>query len=328
MTYVQNGVAGNIYAGGVLRFSAKTDAIFLWGFSQATQIRLTIDGVQYPPQTLGTVGDLSYGWRTVITGLALSATYHTFEVMVDSNAPTTTSGGSQCIIYQVLVQGFTGINPTPLAAKNQLAVYGDSISAPGYWPTAYGALESWCHGYLMARNRGLGYVGCGIPATTVSSTYSGATSGESRTADLTRLGTAVTHCVVHYGINDVHFSVDGATFQTAYEAMMTALLAGCTACQFYCLGVLPQNAITFGLDAAEIAAQNARIVAAIAALGSSRVLYIDPTNWPLNPPSGAGAWALFVDGGVHPNAGGYGVISQLLEATLSGTFPSYSAALP
>lgn len=308
-----------------------------YGSTTGTKARLTVDGVDQSQVSTpmvqgasGTVIDSSGGspqWGFAsFTGLD-GAAQHLYTVSF-SNASRIME------VFSVSVTGTLNTSPT-WPSLTYWAAYGDSITEETVG-TASDSSLGWTH--LLWASRASTYVyNRGGGGSSVSSTFGGANSGESRTADITSLSPAPAKVFILYGTNDLGIgAVPVGTFQTAYQSMMNLLTNGLPTTTFYCMGIIPRGDKT----AAQVATYNSAIQSAIAALTApqqARIIYKTTAAWNLAGASytGGGSFTAtpnyspltggYASDSLHPNPAGNAAIQSQVAKWLASLFRSRSS---
>ncbi len=242
--------------------------------------------------------------------------------------------GTQDIVgvYQIAGSGTLDTSWTP-PARAEWAFYGDStvagtvdpVDGNNVWPL------------LVCLSQDKACVNLGIGGTTVTNSVSGATAGETRTADLTALSSPPATIYILYGSNDIGIGgVTQANFRIAYYNMMNALTTGLSSASFTCLKVLPRNDKT----AAQMATYFATIDQACGAAGDgaghtltsgqqAQITIIETAPWELAGAAynsgGSFDTTLFIDG-LHPNVAGNVLIKEELFPTVTWTLTASAGA--
>jgi len=313
-------VAGNpVYQA----YTTTDQEVWFYANMSALTIRLVASGFHYRLMNVDTgasttaVDDASglFKWQTLFTGLDTSR--HLWKL-------TLGAGGGQSQIIQMMCAGGSGMDLTAtVPARPILAVFGDSITQA----TVGTGLFSWLgYGHLLSDYLNYILYNFGLNSTSVS-VSGGSNAGETDARCDAVISSSAAYCVILFGTNDIHAGVSAATFQTAFQSMLTKLCSGTTAnptglpnCQFSVLGILPS--IYDHHTQTEIEVYNTSIQAAItatlAAHPSAHIRYLPTIGWNMAGMmyAAGGAYTTFDQtnfyqgdgGGLHPNATGYGVM--------------------
>jgi len=137
-----------------------------------------------------------------------------------------------------------------------------------------------------------------LPIDATNNALSGGTIADMTTAIPTIAGKFQVKDIflLSVGIN----SADDGSFQSSYQALITAVLAaGWT--KVLCRGLVTTTAQT---------SKNAKIAAAVTAMANPAVVYLDVSTW-VATTNGAGGTIAMPDG-AHPNAAGFATMADFM----------------
>jgi lysophospholipase L1-like esterase len=288
--------AGNVGGGGghgQLRFKATTSGLNFWCYRGGDIFRVIVDDDATMGTSFTTSSDNTWGWQSV-TGLDGGAE-HQYQIALCHQG----GAGNTYLASVNLKDG--SFNTTTLVARTLWGFYGDSITQD-LTTTDYG--QDFPEQFCVTRK--VGWYVAGLNGSAVQNSISGASAGETRTADLTGLSTKPTRVIVLYGHNDANSAgYVASSFKTSYKAMLNALVAGLPAgTKIYCLGILNTTASN---AAANRTSANTQISAGVTEIGNPNVTYVSTDGW-ITP-------ATDTTDGTHPNATGYtNIVTNLLVA--------------
>lgn len=281
------------------RFRATTSGFWIWCYCGGDKFAIVIDGNVAGAIVVTTPSLGSWGWIQV-TGLD-NTTEHEYNIV---NSAKGTAGS--CYVGQVILTDGT-FNTTAIAARDLWAWYGDSKTANPVTLFYQGFPELFSINTLRAPYN------AAIAGTYVQTSLGGATSGQSRYADITGLAHPPARVVIEYGYNDANQDTGGtqvAAFQSSYETMLNGMIAGLPSVPIVVLGYLPTTA---SVAAANRDAYNAAIQAAIAACSNPSQCIYKSTDGVIDPTAGVDT----LDG-THLNVSG----NAKVAAWLAGLFPA------
>lgn len=315
--------ASGLAYGSQFRFAATIGTLEIWCRHDGQKWALAIDkviGLSVQTPALD-----KWDWFTLATGLD-TAHEHTYGV-ISSAFQAADYGFGSASIAEIRTTGGTGINvATQPAERFTLFEFGDSIIGN---ITQIHDLSTDISNYdttlkfqmPLAEALDMQFYNSGASATTCQDftgnlgTLSGPAvvgvttqTGENRaTDDAAEPTPAIRKVLIIYGTNDMGqiYVVNGrpaATveeFQASYISMLNKLNAAIgDTIPFYCVGILPR----YDFDAAARAPYSAAIQAAITAVGTANLHYVNPDAWGL-----AGVndddFSKYLDG-VHPDTVG------------------------
>ncbi len=299
----------SVYAGsggfndqGVYFSTAAAGPIKAWMYGAGNLVTVYRDGVKLGSGNTPASG--TYQWVTLCAG---DGAEHRYGIVNSYPLPP------GFLIWSVMTVGgsLTHVQQIP---RPRLMTYGDSI-VQGLRGTGNDASQAFSQ--RLGASLGWAVYNRGVSGSTVHQFGAGEApfttqAGEARTSDITANAAGAEGAVILYGTNDMG-QVAGAEsiaqFQTSYQAMLSAIVAGMSPeCQIVCIGILPRA----GFSPSHIGAWNAGIQAAIAAVGAANVQYLDPSDWGLMQNNGPNA--NYTDpnhntaDGLHPNFNGYSII--------------------
>lgn len=288
-----NGSAGWGTSSGSLFFRAKFDDLYV--FNSAPELWFSVDGGAWTKETFGTApavpGGSAKSWRKV-TGLsgAVGSGYREIQI---SDSPT--SGGAG-MIEGVMLTGT-----------------GADLAAPGTSKTVvnlFGASQVLGAGATMG-SVDINRLPRVIPAiASAQSGNSGATIAAAITAFPAWAATVKTAqkqtLMLSIGIN----SADDASFQGDYQSLINAALTAGFA-KVVCRGLLQTSST---------ASKNAKIQAAVTAVGNPAVVFADVSTWSAAT-TDLGGLSVWMPDGAHPNDTGYDRMAQLVVRDHSALLP-------
>lgn len=269
---------------GSVHMRAKYDRLYVMCNKTATHVLVSVGGA------LGTACSLSDwddstagidGWRLVNTPASASS----FSELIISGGGAEVSTIPVTQLYGVMAVGSTAEIAAPTGTKRHVTMMGAS-QVEGITAGA-GGYRNDIH---LAQNR------LGIYA---------ASNGLSGGA-ITALTAAMPTIATKYAVKDIALlsvginSADDANFQGDYQALITAVLAAGWS-KVICRGVV---------TVASTASKNAKISAAVTAIGNANVVYADVSTWTATT-NGAGGTIAMPDG-AHPNAAGFATMADFM----------------
>jgi len=280
-------------SGGSIHVKVSADAV--WVFTSSTDVWFSNNGGAWTRETFGAAPSIPGGWAKVwrkITGL--SGSVSTPRDIIISDSPSTTTSG---VIEGIMSEGVgASISAPTVSSKTFVTLFGASQVA-GVGAT-FGSVD-------IDRLQ--------IPMTTLAAGQTGA-SGNTLVAANAAFATWVAAMkatqrqtiILSIGIN----SADDASFQGDYQTLINnCLTAGFT--KVVCRGLIQTSSN---------ASKNAKIAAAVTAIGNPAVVFADVSTWTAAT-TDTGAPVIVMPDGSHPNDLGYDRMTTLVVRDHSALLP-------
>lgn len=305
---VSYGGIGNVYSingnctGGSIRFRATCSLIRIWAQAFAGELlRIAVDDVWIDPVVTydPAIGDGTFGWHTVATGLDNSQE-HEYRIV-------SVSGNNHFAVFQVGTDGT--VNTGAIPVKTKVAFYGDSITkGTGVADNSRGFA-----GQLMMQR---GWVGrlAGLDGRSIKNYASlaagGIWSGESGVvSNLKAYGSDYEKIIVALGANDgllIYAAYNAANVRTACDNMLTSLRTEFPSARIYVFGVLNSDHANLLTNRTSV---NTQLSDAVIAKADANITYHSTDGW-ITP-------ATDTSDNVHPNTAGVAKIVAAMSAIIT-----------